>query len=183
MAKKRSVTVTTPEAVTKEVLYAGRFIGIARLGKWEFAERLGAFGAVIIVATTAEGNLLLIEQFRPPVGQRVIELPAGLVGDIPGETDWSEAARRELLEETGYKSRRVTELAHGPISAGFSNETLRFFRATGLTRENAGGGVDGENIQTHEVPLARVPAWLKKQVKAGKAVDPKVFAGLYFANR
>lgn len=178
MAKK-----SKKQSDSKEILAEGRFIRLARVGHWEFAERNNASGAVIIVAVTDEGKLILTEQYRAPVQAPVIELPAGLVGDIPGEEDelWATAAERELLEETGYHAKKVKHLTGGPVSAGFSNETISVFLATRLKKIELGGGVDGEDIRVHEVSLSRVPAWLRKKQREGFLVDPKVFAGLYFA--
>ena len=168
----------------REVLAQGRFMRLVKRGHWEYAERCSACGAVVLVAVTPAGKLLLTEQFRVPLNQPVIELPAGLVGDIPGEEDeaWAEAARRELLEETGYDAKRMVHLTTGPISAGFGTETISYYHAKNLKKVADGGGVEHENITVHEVPLDKVPAWLRKQQRAGKLVDPKVYAGLYFAH-
>ena len=137
---------------------------------------------MVIVAVTRDGRLLFIEQFRPPVNRPVIELPAGLAGDIPGEETeaFATAARRELVEETGYEAARLKRLAGGPASAGVSNELVTFFLATGLRKVGTGGGDDHEDIVVHEVPLAKVTRWLKQKEKAGAMIDVKIFAGLYF---
>lgn len=166
------------------ILAAGRFLRLVRRGHWEFVERVNTTGAVVIVAVTADGRLLLVEQFRLPLACPVIELPAGLAGDLPqsrGE-DLREAARRELLEETGYASQEMLYLTDGPSSAGLSTEEYTLLRATGLRRVRAGGGDESESIVVHEVPLAEVPAWLDAQRQAGKKVDPRVYAGLYFVH-
>jgi ADP-ribose pyrophosphatase len=136
---------------------------------------------VVLVAVTAEGRLLLTEQHREPVGGPVIELPAGLVGDRPDEADedLATAARRELLEETGYEARQIRPLAAGPPSAGLSSEVVTFLLAADLRRVGPGGGDEHEAITVHEVPLAGVPDWLAGQARAGRLVDPKVYAGLY----
>jgi ADP-ribose pyrophosphatase len=68
----------------EKTLYAGKHIRLVQQGQWEFARRTKASGIVMIAAVTADGKLLLIEQLRPPVGKRVIELPAGLAGDVAG---------------------------------------------------------------------------------------------------
>ncbi len=169
----------------KEIVAQGKFMRLAKRGHWEYAERNNASGAVIIVALTIDGKLILTEQFRVPVQAAVIELPAGLVGDIPGEEDeaWATAAQRELLEETGYLAKKIKHVAGGPISAGFGNETISVFLAQGLNKIEAGGGVDGEDIRIHEIALSRVPAWLRKKEREGLMIDPKVFAGLYFAQQ
>ncbi len=164
-------------------LAAGHYLRLMRRGRWEFADRQRAVGAVVIVAITADHKLVLVEQLRPPLNAATIELPAGLVGDEPG-TDGEAcevAARRELLEETGYVAERFTYLTHGPTSAGLSNEVVTVLRAHGLRRESAGGGVGHEAIEVHEIPLPTVAPWLNAQIARGAFVDPKVFAALYFA--
>lgn len=170
-------------APAKETLAEGKFIKLSKIGNWEFAERNNAGGAVVIVAITKKGKLLMTEQYRVPVQARVIEMPAGLVGDIPGSEDeaWAVAAQRELLEETGYSAKKMKHLTSGPVSAGFGNETMSMFLAKGIEKTEKGGGVEGEDIVVHEVPLKRVPAWLRKKQRAGVLVDPKVYACLYFA--
>ena len=165
------------------VLAEGRFLRLLRKpGGWEYCERANCQWAVVIAARTPEGAVLLVEQTRPPVEGRVIELPAGLVGDTadqPGES-WLEAARRELLEETGYEADVLEEVARGPVSPGLGTERIVLVRATGLRRVGAGGGVEAEDITVHEVPLDRLESWLKERMAAGVQVDPKLFAGIYF---
>ena len=130
-------------ADTPEILAAGRFLRLARRGKWEYAERVHPRPAVVIVAVTSAGELVLVEQFRVPMQARVLELPAVLVGDVPGDDhpDSRTHARRELLEETGFWARGMKRLCGGPVSAGFGTETVEFFLATGLERVGRGGGV------------------------------------------
>ena len=109
---------------------------------------------------------------------------AGLAGDIPGsETEaLGVAAQRELLEETGFHADSMELLTSGPNSAGLTSETCSLFLAHGVKRVSEGGGDGGENITIHEVPLTKIGDWLKDATRAGKAVDPKIFAGLYFLN-
>jgi ADP-ribose pyrophosphatase len=115
----------------------------------------------------------------------VIELPAGLAGDVPEDADepLEAAARRELVEETGYEATNLERLFEGPLSAGMTTEVVTFFRATGLTKTGAGGGDGSESITVHEVPLAEADRWLAGQAAAGKLVDPKVYVGLYVLTR
>jgi ADP-ribose pyrophosphatase len=164
-----------------EVLAEGRHLRLVRRRGWEYAERTNATAIVVLVAVTAEGRLVLTEQHREPVGGPVIELPAGLVGDRPGEADedLATAARRELLDETGYEAGQIRPLAGGPPSAGLSSEIVTFLVAADLRRVGAGGGDEHEAITVHEVPLAAVRDWLAGQARAGRLVDPKVYAGLY----
>ncbi len=165
----------------KKLLFSGKHLRLMQAGRWEYAERTQATGAAVIVAVTDEGNVLLTEQFRPPVNRRVIELPAGLAGDIDGQESehFVEAARRELLEETGYEGQHFVHLLTGPSSAGLTSELISIFHATGLRRVSAGGGIENENITVHEVPLGNIGAWLETKIKEGLLVDPKVFAGLW----
>jgi ADP-ribose diphosphatase len=166
-------------------LHVGKFLALIQEGHWEYADRTNATGAAIIVAVTDDQKLLLVEQYRIPVHARTIELPAGIIGDEPGSGDeaHTDAARRELLEETGYEAGHLELLTHGPASSGLASETVSLFRATGLRRAGAGGGVAHEDITIHEVPLAEVHNWLEGKAASGVLIDPKVYAGLYFISR
>lgn len=166
---------------TAETLYRGSHLHLLRREGWEFVRRAHGGAVVGIVAVTDDRKLVLVEQLRIPVGCRTIELPAGLVGDEGSAEGLVEAARRELLEETGYHAEHVRYLAEGPSSAGLTDETITLVLATGLSRRRAGGGVGQERILVHEVPLAEVPDWCRQQRRRGCMVDLKVFVALYFA--
>jgi ADP-ribose pyrophosphatase len=161
--------------------YRGRYLSLLERDGWEFASRCNASGVVVIIAVTDDGAIVLVEQYRKPVRARVIELPAGLVGDHvdPGESV-IEAARRELLEETGYTAEHLDVLMACPSSAGISDEIITFVRATGLRRTGPGGGDASEEIEVLVVPLERVDRWLAEQHSAGKPMDPKIYAALYW---
>jgi ADP-ribose pyrophosphatase len=167
------------------LLFSGCFLSFVREGHWEYVDRVNATGAVIIAAVTEERKLLLVEQYRIPCHARTIELPAGIIGDEPeaGNESHAEAARRELLEETGYLAEEMEPLTTGPASGGVTSEIVTLFRARKLSRRHAGGGVGHEQITVHEVPLAQAHDWLAEKVRAGVLVDPKVYAGLYFLSR
>lgn len=169
----------------KTTLYAGKFLALLKEGRWEYAHRTNASGAAIIAAVTEENRILLVEQYRIPVHARTIELPAGIIGDEPGNADeaHAEAARRELLEETGFAAGKIEALTHGPSSGGLTSETVTLFLATQLKRVGDGGGVGHEDITVHEVPLAEVTNWLDAKAKTGVLVDPKVYAGLFFISQ
>lgn len=161
-------------------MYAGRHLSMLSIGSWEYATRNTARAAVGIVALTDQSNVVLVEQHRPPVGRSVFELPAGLCGDIAGSEDEPllEAAKRELLEETGYTAQQWTELVTGYSSPGLTDESITLFLAEDLQKEAAGGGDQSEDIAVHEVPLDGVLAWLR--AKAAVA-DLKLLAGLFAA--
>ena len=165
-----------------EKLYEGKFLNMVREGSWEYCERVNNTGAVMVFACTPEGQVLLVEEFRPPIGQRCLCFPAGLSGDEGPESD-AATARRDLLEETGYEAAEMTFLFHGPSSPGLTSESLSFYLATGLRRVAAGGGVDNENITVREAPLDDIDAWLAAQVEQGIALDPRIYTGLYFLKR
>jgi ADP-ribose pyrophosphatase len=102
---------------------------------------------------------------------------------VEGDDTLESAARRELLEETGFSADRLEFLAETPVSAGQSDEVITFFRALGLRRVGEGGGDGSEEIDTHLVALESAEDWLGARVRAGALVDAKVYAGLYFARR
>lgn len=167
----------------RSVMYEGQHLRLIREGHWEYAERTKASGAAVIVALTEDRQLVLTEQYRIPVARRVVELPAGLIGDVEGAEDEQieEAARRELLEETGYQAREVEVLTVGPPTAGLASEIVAFVLATGIERVASGGGVEHEQIEVHVVPLDEVARWLAARGGETVYIDPKVYAGLYFA--
>lgn len=164
----------------RTTVWEGRHLRVRTCGRWEYVERTKATGGVVIVAVTTERELVLVEQQRVPLGCRVIELPAGLAGDGGGTEELVEAARRELLEETGFEAADWAWLTSGPTSAGLTNETNTFFRATGLRAVHPGGGDEHEQIHVHRVPLDRILPWLEAKARGGAMIDPKVYAGLYF---
>lgn len=173
------------EIAPKRVLFEGEFIRGIRRGHWEYVERVRDIAAVMIVAVTPEGNLLIAEQFRPPVAGRVLELPAGLAGDIPGEEGEAlmRAAHRELLEETGYEAEEMIEMTTGPTSPGLANEIVTIYLARGLKKVHDGGGDDSEDIVVHEVPLDGAESWLARRAAEGLQIEPRIYAGIYFAKR
>lgn len=164
-------------------LHRGEFLEILRDRHWEYVRRTKASGAVVIIAVTDDGELVLVEQTRIPLQGKSIELPAGIVGDseaFAGEA-LETAALRELLEETGFRGDHAELVTQGPTAAGFSSEMLTLVRIHGLTREHAGGGVDGEDITVHLVPLAKVHGWLEARRAEGFFIEPRIYAGLWFA--
>ncbi len=170
-----------PDAV--RTLYDGKHIRLVSRGNWEYVTRKGVCGIVGFVAVTNEQKLLLVEQPRKPVAANVIELPAGLAGDQAGHDseDLAVAARRELLEETGYEAAHMRHLVAGAASAGITDEMITLFLATGLAKTGSGAGDGSEQITLHEVPLADVESWSAMRRLEGKVIDLKVYAGLHFA--
>ncbi len=170
---------------TKRILFRGRHLEFIDADGWEYAHRPQATGVVILVPITDDDRIVLVEQYRIPVAATVIELPAGLAGDIQGEEDEPlvAAARRELLEETGYEAADIELLTEGPPSPGVSSEVTSFFLARGLRKTGPGGGDEDESITVREVPLGELDAWLLAARERGAMVDPKLYAGLWLAAR
>ena len=165
-------------------VYEGKYLRMVVRGHWEYVERTHADGmAVIIIAVTPDDRVLFVEQYRVPLQARTIEMPAGLVGDDNAHDTIEDAARRELIEETGWQATHVSQLLSGPTSAGMSSERIAFVRATGLTQVGKGGGVAGEDITVHAVPRAEAPAWLVQKAQEGFEVDLKLWAGLWMIDR
>lgn len=160
-------------------LCGGKFLELLKEGRWEYVRRVNANGAVMIVAVTKEGELLLVEEYRVPLHALTIGLPAGISGD-EGEESTLQAARRELEEETGYRANSWTYLLTGPSSPGLTTEMVSFYLAKDLSQVSRGGGVAHEHITVHRVPLPLAHGWLMDQMEQGKVVDPKIFMGLYF---
>lgn len=166
-----------------EILFETRWLSVRRNGHWDYVQRPNSEAAVGILAITDDEEILLVEQFRIPLQRRVIEIPAGLVGDeeeFRGE-DLAETARRELLEETGYSADSMTLLLSSPTSAGMTSEMTHIYHAQGLTRAGSGGGVHGEDITVHHVPAATIREWLREKVQEGLLVDFKIQAALWAA--
>lgn len=173
--------MNTADDTTLETLYQGNWLRLVKHGQWESCERThGRDGlAVLVIAVTPDDHVLFVEQFRVPLGARTIEMPAGLVGDDDDDDSLESAARRELIEETGWDAGRIDVLLTGPTSAGMSNERIAFVRARELTRVGIGGGVDNENITVHSVPRSQAPAWLMRKHAEGFELDLKLWAGLW----
>ena len=164
--------------------YHGRYLGMKERNHWEYAYRTNASGVVVIVPVTEAGDLVLVEQYRVPVESRVMELPAGLVGDDadPGES-LQQGAQRELIEETGFRAASFQELLTCPSTPGMSDEMVTIYFASGLQRVGAGGGDSSEDIIVHIVPLGEVEEWLEARSAEGILLDPKIYAGLFWANK
>jgi ADP-ribose pyrophosphatase len=168
--------------MSDEILCTGKYLQFVRSDGWEYVRRMNISGIVGIAAVTDDERLLMVEQFRIPVAKRVIELPAGLSGDTPESKheDLKEAAKRELLEETGYDASELTFVCEGPPTAGDSHEIITIFIAKGLKKIHDGGGDDTEEIQVHAIPLDEVHSWLEDQRSQGKLIDLRIYTGLYF---
>jgi ADP-ribose pyrophosphatase len=163
-----------PEAeAPEETVWEGKYLAAKRRGKWEYVARTRGIGAAVILALDA-GEVILIEQYRVPLGRLCLELPAGLIGDDAAGEEAETTAIRELEEETGYRAARMTELGRFHSSPGMSSEGFILLRAEGLSRTGPGGGVAGEEIAVHRVPLGEVPDFVAMKRAEGCAIDVKL---------
>jgi ADP-ribose pyrophosphatase len=163
------------------VLGEGKFLRLVRAGKWEYLERSNASGVVAIIAVTSQHELVLTEQYRPAVQANVIDLPAGLSGDIKGAEDeeLEQAARRELEEETGFAVESLSQVLRCPSSPGLSSEMIDYFIGYGARKISDGGGDGNEQIAPHVIPLAVLREWIgKRAAEPDVLIDPKVYVAL-----
>lgn len=161
--------MTEPE----QIVWQGRFITTKTKGTWEYVSRARGIKAAVILAID-EGHVLLVEQFRVPLDAPCLELPAGLIGDETDNEAMEDAAARELEEETGYRPGRIELVGEFHSSPGMVSESFFFVRAHDLVKTGNGGGVDGENITVHRVPVDDVAAFMAAKRAEGCAMDAKL---------
>jgi ADP-ribose pyrophosphatase len=175
-------SVGNPVKNKETIHYQGRYLGMIERDNWEYTFRTNASGVVVLVPVTDAGELVLVEQYRTPVKSRVLELPAGLVGDKDDkDEDFETAANRELIEETGYQAKQLEKILVGPTTAGMSDEVINVYFASGLEKVGAGGGDENEDITVHLLPLKNAETWLTARAAEGMMLDLKIYAGLYWA--
>lgn len=155
------------------IVWQGRYITARTRGRWEYVSRARSIKAAVILAIE-DGHVLLVEQFRVPVGANCLELPAGLVGDEKAGEPVEEAAGRELVEETGYRASDIRIVGEFHSSPGMVSESFYLVRARGLEKISDGGGIESENIAVHRVALAALPDFIESKRKEGCAMDSKL---------
>jgi ADP-ribose pyrophosphatase len=166
-----------------ETAWEGKWITVKRRGKWEYVSRARGIRAVVIVAIE-DGHVLLIDQYRVPLGKRCLELPAGLIGDDHEDDTPTSAAVRELEEETGYTADVTEDLGEYFSSPGMVSESFTLVRVSGLRKIGEGGGIGDEDIVIHRVSIGEVPAFVAAKRAEGMAIDVKLLlllAGTFLA--
>jgi ADP-ribose pyrophosphatase len=162
-----------PDNEVEEIVWQGKFVTAKRKGKWEYVSRARGIKAAVILAVE-DGHVLLVEQYRVPLGRNCIELPAGLIGDETEGEDPLEAAGRELEEETGYRATKLESLGEYYSSPGMVSESFTLVRASGLAKVGEGGGTDGEDITVHRVALNALQGFLDEKRSEGMGVDVRL---------
>lgn len=156
-----------------ETVWEGKYIVAKKQGTWEYVTRARGIQAAVILAVD-EGAVLLVEQYRVPLGQRSLELPAGLVGDEEDGESAETSAARELEEETGYRPARIETIGYFYSSPGMVSEGFTLVRATGLTKISEGGGNGDEDITVHRVPLSGIVDFVAAKRAEGVAIDVRM---------
>ena len=160
----------------EEVVWQGRFITTRRRGRWEYVGRARGIRAAVILAVDEEDHVILVSQYRVPLGRRCVELPAGLVGDHDDNVgeDVAVAGARELEEETGYRPGRIEVIGEFFSSPGMVCESFTLLRAHDLVKVGEGGGVESEDITVHRVPLSDIGEAVARWRAEGLAIDVKI---------
>ena len=156
----------------EESIYEGKIVHLHLMrvtlpsGKSAKREIVRHIGACAVVAVDEERNVLLVRQFRAPLGRVTTEIPAGKL-DSKSE-DRLATAKRELSEETGYEAENWVKLTDMVTTPGFCDEMISIYLATGLTR-GAAHPDDDEFLHVDLVPLRE----MVDEVLDGKVVDSK----------
>lgn len=168
--------MTDDSDAPEEIVWQGRFITAKRRGPWEYVGRARGIRAAAILAIDEDGQVILVEQYRVPLGRRSIELPAGLIGDddcTAGENAVA-AAARELEEETGYRADTIAVVGEFNSSPGMVSESFTLLHARGLTRVSEGGGTENEDIVVHRVSLSGIAEAIADWRARGYGIDVKI---------
>ena len=161
--------------VTEDVAWTGRIFNVDRLrvqlpdGRSAIRDVVRHPGAVAVVALTDEGRICLVRQYRTALGRVTVEIPAGKLS--AGE-DPLECAERELLEETGMVAEKIAFLTTIASSAGFCDELIHIYMATGLSFSKSSPDAD-EFINVDLVEVGE----LVDAVLDGRIEDAKTVVG------
>lgn len=168
--------------ISEDRVFTGNLVKVNRLevilpdGKKAVREAVRHPGAAAIVPVDEDGNVTLVRQYRAALGSALTEIPAGKL-DHKGE-DRLEAAKRELREETGLTAQNWEHLTDMVSAAGFCDEVISIYLATGLTAGEDEPDED-EFLNTVKIPLKQ----LTDMAERGELTDSKTLIGLMLAGR
>lgn len=169
------------KTISGETIYEGRIITL-RVEEVELPDGNKATrelvkhpGAVAIIPITADGKLVLVEQYRKALDRTIVEIPAGKMekGEVPEVT-----AIRELEEETGYGAGKFTYIQSFATSPGFADEIIHLYLAEELYEiENVAQGDEDEFIDLLEVTIEEA----EEMISSGQIFDAKTAFAVIFA--
>jgi len=170
------------EITDKKVVFEGRYLRVAeknvvnRQGEnffWETIERKNIYGegAVVIIGLTRDRELILENNWRAAIESFVIQFPAGLT-DVPGENE-EQAARREVLEETGYEAKKLIPVILSPMAPALTATRARHFFAPDVEFRGKARNEDVEAIEVLKIPVEQVNNFLLN-LPAGVELDLRV---------
>ena len=177
------------EYIRDEIVFDGKYIQAIRrhyltrsgkAGVWEMVQRKGPGRIVAVLAVTPRHEAILLKTYRVPLRSYMIETCVGLM-EAADESEEA-AARRELLEETGYTVTALQRLFAGPFNPGMHAGEMVFFLGLNAVKAQEPQLEDSEDIEVLRVPLRQVPEFLAVP-PAGCAVDPKLYGVFYFLHR
>ncbi len=167
------------QTLDDRLMYEGDYLKLHRAtvqlpnGATSYREYLKHPGAVMIMPLFENGDVLLERQYRYPMRKVFIEFPAGKkdAGEAPLET-----AKRELLEETGYRAERYTHVTDIHNALAYCDEVIHFYLAEGLIQAGEQQLDDNEFVQVLRVPLSQLMTWIKN----GWVSDVKTQLGAFW---
>ncbi len=170
------------KSISSKILYEGKFLCFkedqVRILTKPPIESLRQYlvhpGGVCVVPILDNRKIVLIKQFRMPVNELLLEIPAGKID--PGETDNLETAKRELKEETGYTAKTWLDLGYTLPCPGYSTERLYIYLAKDL--EPGVQNLDhGEVIENHIISIDEAI----QKIRTGEIIDSKTIVGIHLA--
>lgn len=165
------------KTISSQSIYEGRIIKVRveevelPNGKTASREIVHHNGAVAVLAVTNEDKIVLVRQYRKPMDQIILEVPAG---KLEGDEDPKACAERELIEETGFKAKDMKRIASFYTSPGFSDELVHLYRGRGLTAGEAQPDED-EFVEVLYISLPEA----KKYIETGEIKDAKTIMAIY----